>query len=116
MKVDLKGTGSLKDELKNLASKDGIKSAIKFHGADLHRKAQRFAPVDTGFLRRSITISIEDSGMKAIIRSNAEYAPYHEYGTRFSRGTPHIGPAFRQVYPDFVSDMKNFGVKRMRSL
>lgn len=116
MKVDLKGTDALKNELKNLAGKEGVKAAIKYHGAELHRNAQRFAPVDTGFLRRNISISIEDEGMTAKIRSNADYAPFQEFGSRFGRGTPHIGPAFRLVYGEFVKDMKNFGVRKFRKL
>lgn len=57
--------------------------------------AKRFAPVDTGRLRASITTVMgEDSdGLVAYVGSNVQYAIYQEYGTRFQSGTPFLRPA-----------------------
>lgn len=43
--------------------------------------AQQNAPSDTGNLRRSIDFEVEDNGTSGVIYSNAEYAPYVEFGT-----------------------------------
>lgn len=44
-------------------------------------------PVDTGRLRASVAVAIEDEGLTGIIGSNVQYAPHVEFGTR-----PHHPP------------------------
>lgn len=46
-------------------------------------------PVDTGELKRSIQVDVEQDGSEGVIFSNAEYAPYVELGTGLysSKGT-----------------------------
>ena len=44
-------------------------------------------PVDTGRLRASVAVAIEDQGLTGIIGSNVQYAPHVEFGTR-----PHFPP------------------------
>ena len=55
----------------------------------VQRDARRYAPVDTGRLRASITPSIrsDKTGIQGVIGSNVVYAPYMELGTR-----PHWPP------------------------
>ena len=55
----------------------------------VERDAKRYAPVDTGRLRASITPSIRSdaTGVQGVIGSNVVYAPYMELGTR-----PHWPP------------------------
>ena len=44
-------------------------------------------PVDTGRLRSSIAVRLQDEGLTAIVGSNVQYAPHVEFGTR-----PHWPP------------------------
>ena len=76
------------------------------NGGEMQQKAMEYAPVDTGFLKRAISLSIEDNGMTAIVRSEADYAGYQEWGTRYQPGTAHVGPAFKAQKPKFKEDMK----------
>ncbi|WP_438467807.1 HK97-gp10 family putative phage morphogenesis protein [Streptococcus pluranimalium] len=61
--------------------------------------SKRLAPVDTSFLKKSITTSYQ--GMEAHIKSGASYAGYQEYGTRYQPGTPHIRPMLDEIEPEF---------------
>ena len=45
----------------------------------IENSAKVKAPVDTGYLRRSITHEVE--GNVGLVGTNAEYAPYLEFGT-----------------------------------
>lgn len=51
--------------------------------------AKRYAPVDTGLLRGSITpsVSVGATEIKGVVGSNVKYAPFMELGTR-----PHWPP------------------------
>lgn len=53
--------------------------------------AKRAAPVDSGRLKASITS--RTSADQAVIGTNVAYAPYVEYGTRFTRAQPYMRPA-----------------------
>ena len=65
----------------------------------------RKAPVDTGTLKRSIGLTIDDGGMAAQVEPTVEYAPYQEYGTRFMEAQPFVGPAFREQKEIFKRDL-----------
>lgn len=83
------------------------KQIVKRNGAEMHEKAQRFAPVDTGTLKRSISLDIVDGGRTAIVRGdNVDYGVYQEYGTRYQPGTPFVGPAFKAQVGKFKEDMR----------
>lgn len=70
----------------------------------LKASAKAKAPVDTGFLKNHITSSYPDR-LEGHDKSEAAYSGYHEYGTRFQTGTPHIRPALREIEPQFKQDM-----------
>lgn len=60
------------------------KAAIQKAGFRLNASAKRDTPVDTGKLRQSIKIDIEDEGFTAKVSAGgaiAPYAPYVEFGT-----------------------------------
>ena len=88
---------------KKLAANAMISSIIRKNGAQMQEKAMRFAPVDTGHLKRSITLQVTNK--KAEVESTADYAIYQEYGTRYQPGTPHIRPAYMAQKPIFIQDM-----------
>src|SRR5690625_7466146 len=81
--LSIRGTKELQGRLRRNARLTDVKKAVLVNGSELQRKAQRRVPVDTGFLKRSIELTIEDRGFTAKVSATAHYAPYLEWGTRF---------------------------------
>lgn len=79
----------------------------KSNGMQMQQKAQRLAPVDTGFLKRNIHLNFVISGLEftATVSGDANYDPYQEYGTRFQPGKPHIRPAYYAQRTIFETEM-----------
>lgn len=88
--IKFEGIVKLNKGLKKRMDMSAVKTVVKKNGADMQRKAQRNAPVDTGTLKRSIGLNISDSGMTATVEPTAEYAPYVELGTRFMEAQPYL--------------------------
>ena len=66
--------------------------------------AKRFAPVDTGRLRASITpevkvAQIRGQEVQGVAGSNVEYAPYQEFGTVFMKGKFYLKRAIEKNAP-----------------
>jgi HK97 gp10 family phage protein len=72
--------------------------------ADTKRDAQAMAPVDTGFLRSSITYETTGSagGAEGVVGPTASYGRYVEDGTSRMGPHPYMGPAFDRNVPAFV--------------
>ncbi|WP_334104623.1 HK97-gp10 family putative phage morphogenesis protein [Muricomes intestini] len=104
--IKITGIDALMKKLKHNATLNDVKLVVAVNGAEMHQKAQRFAPVDTGNLKRSIRINKENAGLAVRVSSTAEYALYQEYGTRYMAGTPHVRPAFRIQSAKFKNDMQ----------
>lgn len=66
-----------------------IKQAMVSACALVQDSATAKAPVDTGYLKRSIDFQVEEDGTEGVVFTNAEYAPYVEIGTGIhsSKGT-----------------------------
>lgn len=103
--VSLKGVSELTMKLKSNANMKDVKQIVKQNTAELTQGAQRKAPVDTGNLRRSITMNLSDGGLTGKVKPTADYAPYLEYGTRFQSDQPFMRPAFNKQKAQFKSDM-----------
>lgn len=103
--VSLKGVSELTMKLKSNANMKDVKQIVKQNTAELTQGAQRKAPVDTGNLRRSITMDLSDGGLTGKVKPTADYAPYLEYGTRFQSAQPFMRPAFNKQKAKFKSDM-----------
>lgn len=100
MGFNLIGVDKLISELqKTTQNAKAAQGILRQAGSLIQRKAQSKAPVDTGNLRRSITLDV--NGSRAIIRSNANYSGYLEYGTRYMRAQPYLRPAVEEVRPIF---------------
>lgn len=106
MGVKLIGFEKLEVKLTKNMDLSAVKTVVKKNGAEMQKKAQKEAPVDTHYLQRSIALEITDGGMTAEVESTAEYAGHQEYGTRFMKGKPHIRPAFDEQKGKFKSDMR----------
>ena len=83
-----------------------VKKIVRVNGSEMQQKAQRLVPVDTGTLKRSITLEITDGGMAAEVEPHTEYAAYVEYGTRKMAAQPYIKPAFEEQSKQFEKDMR----------
>lgn len=105
MGVKLIGFEKLETKLTKNTDLSKVKATVKKNGAQLQKKAQKEAPIDSGHLHDVIFLEITDGGMTAEVESTAEYAAYQEYGTRFMKGKPHIRPAFDEQKGKFKSDL-----------
>ena len=107
MGVKLSGMKELKNSLNSQSNiSKFVAPVVRQNGAELQQKAQRYAPVDTGNLRRSIQLSIKDNGMTAEVAATAEYSGYVEWGTRFMNAQPYVKPAFNEQKDIFINDLK----------
>lgn len=104
--IKIVGLEKLQKKLKQNVRMDDVKRVVRHNGAEMQAKAQRNAPVDTGYLKRSIGLEITAGGMTAEVEPTAEYAPYVELGTRFMDAQPYMAPAFRDQAEQFRKDMK----------
>lgn len=107
MGVKLSGISEMKRALEKQAKVEQmVSSVVKLNGAELQERAQRNAPVDTGNLRRSISLSVKDGGMTAEVTATADYSAYVEYGTRYMEAQPYMQPAFNVQKEIFLNDLR----------
>lgn len=105
MKLTMTGTNELRKKLQQNGRLEAVKRVVKMNGAELQAKAQRNAPVDTGTLKRSISLELRDGVLTAESEATAEYAPYVEWGTRFMNAQPFMRPAYYAQKEQFKSDL-----------
>lgn len=105
-KISISGVDDLVHKLKKNATLDDVKRVVKANGTELTRNAQSKAPVDTGFLKRSIVFSLANSGLTSKTEVGAEYAAYLEYGTRFMSAQPFMKPSYNIQKQKFKSDLE----------
>ena len=91
--------------------REKAKEIVAKNGAEMQQKTQEYAPVDTGYLKRNVSLTISSDGNSATVESKTgegkdNYAVYQEFGTRFQSGTPHVKPAFDQQKEKFKEDFK----------
>jgi len=106
MKIELKGISELQAKLQQNMNLSAVQMVVRANGVQMQEKAMRYAPYDTGQLRRSIGIEITAGGMTAHVEATVHYAPYQEYGTRFGKAHPFMRPAFHQQAPQFIRDLE----------
>lgn len=102
------GAKELQGAFANLAEKSDreLEKVLQTHGANLQQAEMRDVPVDTGFLKRSITLTMDEQEKAAIVEPTADYAAYVEYGTRFAPAQPYVRPNYDQEMEAFISDLK----------
>lgn len=83
MKFEFTNLDVVLNELDKKISDEALKKSVGKACAIVEREAKTKAPKDTGELRRSIqsTIKKEDGQIVGTVFSDAEYAPYVEFGT-----------------------------------
>lgn len=79
------------------AQQDGLEAGARI--VETHAKV--LCPVDTGFLRNSITVD-EVTPMQAIIAPHTDYAEYVEFGTSRMAAQPYMRPALDEHEGEIV--------------
>lgn len=105
MSVEIRGVKEMQKMLNEVASLKDIQNAVKVNTTEMHQKASRRAPVDTGHLKRSLNVEFKDGGLTGRVYTDVEYGIYQEFGTRFQAGTPFMRPAFYDQRVRFMQDM-----------
>lgn len=77
--VDFKFTDN-KDDVE-AALKEQVIAWLEAIGEDAASTSAKFAPVDTGRLKNSISSVVDEQNQQVYIGTNVEYAIYHEFGT-----------------------------------
>ena len=104
MKITLSGIDGLLKALNGEEVKGKVGKVVKKHGAAMHKAALRNVPVDTGHLKRSITL--ESDSMTATVQEHTDYGIYVEMGTRYMGAQPYMKPALNSVEGAFVEDLR----------
>lgn len=104
--IEIKGLEPLIAKLEKGVNFKEAQEVVKMNGAELHKNAQRLAPVDSGFLKRSIVITISDGGLKAEVKPTAHYSAYVNFGTRFQAAQPFMTNSYKVQREKFLSDLK----------
>lgn len=93
--LDVQGAAEARDALEFVAENiygASMVNAMRRASIVIERDAKRFAPVDTGRLRSSITHAVRVGGfppvLQGVVGSNVKYAPYMEFGTGTFVGKP----------------------------
>lgn len=103
--IDLRGMEELTMTINNAHPKAVVQSVkvVKNNTEEAAKEAKGYAPYKTGFLHDNIVTAYE--GMNGMVHSQASYAGYQEYGTRFITGTQYMRPALNKIMPQFQKDM-----------
>ena len=72
--IEIRSKGNLAKRLNELANLRDVQNAVKLNTTEMHRKASRRVPVDTGHLKRSLTIDFSDGGLTGRVSTDVEYA------------------------------------------
>jgi len=84
-----------------------VSTAIAKTALDIEADSKALCPVDTGFLRNSISSDIKP--LEAEIGPTAEYGAYVEYGTSRAGPQPYITPSFDRRSSSLVSAIEQAG-------
>ena len=103
--IKFEGLAELDKALAKRLNMDAVKRVVEQNTAELQKRAQDNAPVDTGHLKDSIGLELEDGGMTCVVEPTAEYAAYVELGTRFMGAQPYLKPAWEEQKEQFKLDL-----------
>lgn len=86
---------------------------VRSAGFAVQQWGQSFAPVDTGFLRSSITVAFTGGVLAGFYQTSvgpeAAYGPHVEYGTSIMAPYAFMGPALDRVAPAFLAAVAAMG-------
>lgn len=79
-----------------------LKDTLISYTGSIEDLAKQLCPVDTGYLRQSISMEIKKGGYEGIVRVGAYYGKYVEFGTYFQNPQPFLIPAYNILSKQFV--------------
>lgn len=114
MSVTFSGDKELLNALEKMARTEVYKEVVKKNGAALQRTAQHKAVFkkgySTGATKRSIKLDLASNGLRAVVKANTDYSGYLEVGTRKMEAQPFMQPAFNEIQPKFIDDLRRAGI------
>lgn len=114
MSVTFSGDKELLNALEKMTRTEVYKEVVKKNGAALQRTAQRKAVFkkgySTGATKRSIKLDLASNGLRAVVKANTDYSGYLEVGTRKMEAQPFMQPAFNEIQPKFIDDLRRAGI------
>ncbi len=108
MKVEFKGLDKIMRYMAKVtqeAVRGDMAKAVRQSTSECQQHAKDIVPVDTGDLKKSIGITMSDSGLTGMVEPTMHYRTYVEYGTRFMAAQPYMRPSFSRQEPIFKKDM-----------
>lgn len=83
MKIELDIRKAMKKTLKTMEKANEFKQAIKNAGLDVQKEAKKNVPVDTGALKTSIGLEVDETNNTIVseVSVGKGYGKYVEYGT-----------------------------------
>lgn len=121
--LEIKGDEPLLKYFQTAASLKAHKEIVRKHGRNLQKGAQRRANFKGHFrgkkfveptraTKRSIKLQITDGGFAAKVAAGTHYSGYLEKGTRKMSAQPFMRPAFDEVHPKFIDDLRRAGIAK----
>lgn len=114
MSLDFSQVTDLAADLAAAAGKVTAAAALDLArvGADILNDAEASAPRLTGLLASSYSIEVD--GLSAVMRNDAPYADYVEYGTSDTPAQPSLGPALERHQDQLGQDTADAAFRALR--
>lgn len=103
--IRLRGLKKLINRFRRNTELTEVKDVLRVNGEQMLQRARKNAPVETGELRDSLRMDIDEAGFSVNIKSDVDHASYVEYGTRYKHAQPFIGPAFKRQQRRLKKDL-----------
>lgn len=108
--VKIEKGAELARKLKNYSDKaeTEVQKAVLKGCIAIEGEAKLKSPVDTGYMRASITHQVQSKGHEVVglVGTNVEYAPYVEYGAGKRTPKPFLHPAYEKHIEQIKGDIK----------
>lgn len=104
--MKITGIDALQKKLRKNVTLDDVKYIVKSNIVNMNKSMQKLAPVDTGYMKRSITSEFTDGGLTGTTEPHTDYAGYVEHGTRFQAAQPFVKPSFDVQKKVFKNDLE----------
>lgn len=112
--ITITGTEPLIKYLQTAANVQVHKSIVKDCTSRLQKSAKRHAVFtkgySTGATKRSISLELTAGGFEGHVKSGTDYSGYLEKGTRFMEAQPFMKPAFDEIEPQFIAELRRAAI------
>lgn len=108
LSVDATGVTHLRQAIERIGPRVRREAgvAVRTRAHDIENLAKQNVPVDTGYLKSTIGVTLGVDDLIAVVGASAHYAAFVEYGTATPMAPrPYLGPAFEAVRPAFEADI-----------